>query len=61
MLIGTLLRHIDFVDQQIADLDKEVQERMRPFEHEIENLDAIPGIGRRNAEVIIACAGVDMS
>ncbi|MEW6772316.1 MAG: IS110 family transposase [Bacillota bacterium] len=61
MLIDTLLRHIDFLDQQIARLDEEVKERMRPFEHRIELLDGIPGIGRRNAEVIIACAGVDMS
>ena len=61
MLIDTLLRHIDFLDQQIARLDEEVKERMRPFEHQIELLDTIPGIGRRNAEVILACAGPDMS
>lgn len=61
MLIDTLLHHIDFLDQQIARLDEEVEERMRPFEHQIKLLDGIPGIGRRNAEVIIACAGVDMS
>lgn len=61
MLIDTLLRHIDFLDQQIARLDEKVQERMRSFEHQIELLDAIPGIGRRNAEVILACAGSDMS
>lgn len=53
MLIDTLLRHIDFLDQQIARLDEKVQERMRSFEHQIELLDAIPGIGRRNAEVIL--------
>ncbi len=32
---------------------------MRPFEDEIERLDAIPGVGRRTAEVLVAEIGTD--
>lgn len=60
-LLATQLRHIEFLDQEIARLDQEVEERMRPFEEEVSLLDTIPGVGRRNAEAIIACTGVDMS
>ena len=34
---------------------------MRPFEAELSLLDAIPGIGRWTAEVILAEIGTDMS
>ncbi|NPV52473.1 MAG: IS110 family transposase [Firmicutes bacterium] len=61
MLLATQLQHIEFLDQQIATLDERIGERMRPFERELKLLDTIPGIGRRNAEAILACTGVDMS
>jgi transposase len=61
MMISTQLRHIDYLDQEIARLDKEVEEQMRPFEQEIILLDGITGIGIRSAQVILACIGTDMS
>lgn len=61
MLISTQLKHIDFLDQEIARLDQEIEEQMRPFEQEIAFLDAVPGIGVRSAQVILACIGTDMS
>src|SRR3990172_228377 len=54
------LAHIDDLDQTIARLDAEIEERMRPFEEVITRLDAIPGVGRRTAQVIIAEVGTDM-
>ena len=54
------LAHIDDLDQTIARLDAEIEERMGPFEEVITRLDAIPGVGRRTAEVIIAEVGTDM-
>ena len=48
------LQHIDFLDQEIAKLDKEVEEQMRPFEQGIVLLNDIPGIGVRGAQVILA-------
>ncbi|MGC8605565.1 MAG: IS110 family transposase [Desulfomonilaceae bacterium] len=61
MMLDIQLRHIDSLDEAIASLNKEIEERMRPFEHEIELLDGIPGVGRQAAEGIIAEIGVDMS
>lgn len=59
-LLATQLRHIDFLDAEIAGLSAEIEERMRPFEPAIELADTIPGIGRRSAEAILAEIGLDM-
>ena len=61
MMLDLQLRHIDSLDQAIARLNKEIEDRMSPFEREIELLDTIPGVGRQAAEEIIAEIGVDMS
>ncbi|RKL61385.1 IS110 family transposase [Thermoanaerobacteraceae bacterium SP2] len=60
MMLSIQLRHIDFLDEEIAKLDKEIEERMRPFEQELALLDTIPGVGRKIAEQIIAEIGTDM-
>lgn len=59
-MLARQLAHIDFLDETIEQLDEEIQERMRPFEEQIERLDEIPGVGRRTAEVVVAEVGVDM-
>ncbi|MCL6559650.1 MAG: IS110 family transposase [Firmicutes bacterium] len=60
MLLAVQLEHIDFLDQQIALLDREIEERMRPFEEALTLLDTIPGVGRRAAEQILAEIGTSM-
>lgn len=60
MLLSAQLRHIDFLDQQIALLDQEIGGRLHPFDFELELLDTIPGIGRQTAELILAEIGTDM-
>lgn len=60
MLLSAQLRHIDFLDQQIALLDQEIGGRLRPFDFELDLLDTIPGIGRQTAELILAEIGTDM-
>jgi len=61
LLLQSLLRQLDFLDAEIAGLSEEVAGRTVPFEAAIERLDAVPGIGRRNAEDILAEIGTDMS
>lgn len=61
MMISMQLEHIDCLDQQIAKLDREIEEQMRPFAKQVVLLDEIPGIGVRSAQVILACIGTDMS
>jgi transposase len=44
----------------IAELDDKIEEHTRPFAEEIERLDAVPGVDRRVAEVVLAEVGADM-
>jgi len=60
-LVAQQLAHIDYLDEAIERLDREIAEKLRPFEDAVVRLDAIPGIGRRIAEVLIVEIGVDMS
>ncbi len=58
-----LIQHlspIDFLDEQIAKLDAELEEQLRPFQATLERWDQIPGINRRLAEVLMAELGVDL-
>lgn len=60
-LLAQLISHIEFLEERIAALDREAEERTRPFEAAIQQLDRIPGVGRRAAEEIVAEIGLDMS
>ena len=61
LLLASHLRHLDFLDAEIGQLNLEVAERLRPFQEALERLDEIPGVGRRGAEEILAEVGTDMS
>jgi transposase len=60
-LVGQHLAHIDYLDEVIAELSAQIAERVRPFEDELVRLDAITGVGRPTAEVIVAEIGTDMT
>jgi len=60
-LLGKQLDQLEFLDRQIAELNLEVEQRLRPFEALLARLDAMPGIGPRNAEQILVEVGTDMS
>ena len=60
-LLARQLEHIEFLERSIEAVSREVAERLHPFDEDIERLDAIPGVGRRVAEVIKAELGNDMS
>ncbi len=59
-MLQSHLRHLDFLDQEIATLDEEIERRMRPFEEELQRLDEIPGVGRRAGQQLLAEIGTDM-
>jgi transposase len=61
LLIGAILAHLDFLDEQIEQLSKAIEEQMRPFACQAELLCTIPGVAQRTAEIIIAEIGPDMS
>jgi transposase len=60
-LVAEHLGHIDYLDEAIARVSAEIEERVRPFEEDIARLDTIPGVNRRTAEVLLAEIGHDMS
>jgi transposase len=60
-LLAEQLSHIDALDEAIERVSAEIAERVHPFEVEIERLDAVPGMGRRTAEALVAEMGTDMT
>jgi len=57
LILSAQLEHIDFLNRQIAELDKEIERRMRPFEEALELLDTIPGVGRCSLVLITFTVG----
>lgn len=60
-LVGELLAHIDYLEAAMERLNAQIEERLRPFEADIQRLDAIPGINRVTAQVLLAEIGHDWS
>ncbi len=60
VLLEELLQLIRSLDHSIGRLDREIAERLRPFEELIKRLDAIPGLARRAIEVLLAELGWEM-
>jgi len=61
IVVGAILAHIDFLDEQIDHLSRAIEEQIRPFGPAVELLCTIPGVQRRTAEVIVAEIGTEMS
>jgi transposase len=59
--IGAILRHIDFLDEQIEQLTGMIDEQIRPFSPAADLLCTIPGIQRRGAECIVGEIDADMT
>ncbi|MGQ0670854.1 MAG: IS110 family transposase [Actinomycetota bacterium] len=61
LLVGTILSHLEFLDEAIGHLSAEIEQVIAPFAAEVELLSTIPGVARRTAECIVAEIGVDMT
>ncbi len=61
LLIGSILAHLDFLDEQIERLSEAIEEQLGPFEPAVRLLCTIPGVETRTAQNIIAEIGTDMS
>jgi transposase len=59
-VLRELLHMIDSQEWAIARLDRQIEERLRPFEATIKRLDAITGVSRHTIEVLFAEVGWDM-
>jgi len=62
-LLGWHLRHIDELNQMIEELNREIDQGLRPFDEDdlVARLDTIPGVDLKTAQVIIAELGTDMT
>jgi transposase len=61
LVLGSHLRHLDFMAAELTRLNTEIAERLQEHEALITRLDAVPGVGRRVAEMVLAELGPDMS
>jgi transposase len=61
LLIGAILAHLDFLDEQIERLSEAIEEQLRPFQPAVELLRSLTGIETRTAQNIIGEIGTDMS
>ncbi len=61
LMLRMQLDHVHYLEQQIAALDAEVANRLTPFVAQTTQLDTIPGVSQRVAEVILAEVGTDMT
>lgn len=61
LIVGEILAKLDYLDNAIERLSKEVEQTIAPFAQQVQLLDTIPGVDRRMAEALVAEIGVDMS
>jgi hypothetical protein len=60
VLLRTLLAHVDHLDQAIAELGAEIEQRLEPYAAAVALLCTIAGVQQRVAEVVLAEIGPDM-
>jgi transposase len=58
-LLESQLGLLDYLDREIATLDDDTSSAMRPYQHIIEQLDTVQGIGQRGAQEILVEIGPD--
>ncbi len=61
LVIGAILAHLDFLDEQITRLSDAIEEQLGPFATGVELAATMTGVARRTAEVMVAEIGVDMT
>jgi transposase len=59
-LLAQQLAHLDSLDELVDRLSQEVADRLGPFQDQVERLDAVTGIGRRTAEILLAEIGTNV-
>jgi transposase len=62
LVVGAILAHLDFLDEQISRLSEAMEEQLGPFgQAGTELASTITGVARRTAEVMVAEIGTDMT
>jgi transposase len=61
LLAASMLDRLEQVNADLAELDTVIADACAPWQHQIDLLMTIPGVGEKTAQVIIAETGADMS
>ncbi|HLW01948.1 MAG TPA: IS110 family transposase [Ktedonobacterales bacterium] len=59
-LLQQLMAHIDFLEASLAEVQREIEQQLRPFEEAIDLLTSVPAIQAGAAATILAEIGADM-
>lgn len=59
-MVAQELAHIDFLDEILERLSREIAERLHSHEELLSRLETVHGIGRRIAEILVAEIGTDV-
>lgn len=59
-MMRQVIKHLEELSQRIEEMDAIVTEYMADYQSAIEQLQEIPGIGQKSAEIILAEIGLDM-
>lgn len=60
-LLNRMQKHIQWLDDQIEEIDSQVEGAMTPYKKEWELLQTIPGVDKTSAAMLLSEIGVDMS
>jgi len=60
-LVRQALRHMQYIEQMIEELDKEITAKLKPYSKQMELACTVPGIQTISAASILAETGMDMS
>jgi transposase len=60
-LARTMLHRLQLIEDALAELNAVIAETCRPWAHQLQLLQTIPGVGEKVAQVILAETGGDMS
>jgi transposase len=60
-LARSMLRRLELVESALAELDAVIAAACQPWQHQIDLLQTIPGVGPKVAQVIVAETGADMT
>jgi transposase len=59
-LIAQNIRHMEFLEREIAALDDQIADTLQPFTQQMELLESLPGIDHVTAAAVLGEIGVDM-
>jgi len=60
-LVRQGLRHMQYIEKMIEELDQEIAVKLKPYQKQVELACTVPGIQRVSAASILAETGMDMS